>query len=382
VAPGTIPAFAILLAMTDPLYDEPRYLTELPEDLKLKRAEAARRRRLRRRLALGALLAVAGAVVALGITSLGGGSDSTTASTEAQQSQAGGSSQQATTTYPTDWKPHPGPVPILEYHAIQPPPSGAEFPQQFVPQADFQRQMQWLKDKGYEAVTLTQVETAWYEHGELPPKPIVITFDDSYLSQYVAAFPELQHLGWKGVLNLVAQGSDLPDADVKKMLDAGWELGSHSITHPDLTTLGPAELEREVAGSREILKRRFSVPVENFSYPFGLYDDTVISAVHKAGYVGAQAEVPGSATAAHPYILNRIEIELDDGLSGFTEKLRSAESGSTTTTTTTTTTYAPTTYPTTTYSATSSTTTTETPHTTTTRTTTKPGAGGTGAGGR
>jgi peptidoglycan/xylan/chitin deacetylase (PgdA/CDA1 family) len=244
--------------------------------------------------------------------------------------------------------------------------------------------MQWLKDKGYEAVTLTQVETAWYEHGELPSKPIVITFDDGYLSQYVAAFPELQHLGWKGVLNLVVQGSDLPDADVKKMLDAGWELGSHSITHPDLTTLEPAELEREVAGSREILKRRFGVPVENFSYPSGLYDDTVISAVHKAGYVGAQAEVFGSATAAHPYILNRIEIGLDDGLSGFTEKLRSAESGSTTAPTTTTTTYAPTTYPTTTYPTTSSTTTTTAPPTTTTRATTKPGAGGTkpGAGGR
>jgi peptidoglycan/xylan/chitin deacetylase (PgdA/CDA1 family) len=225
------------------------------------------------------------------------------------------------------------------------------------------------------------VESTWYEHGKLPPKPIVITFDDGYLSQYVAAFPELQHLGWKGVLNLIAQSSDLPDADVKKMLDAGWELGSHTITHPDLTTLDPAELEREVAGSRQILKRRFGVPVDSFCYPSGRYDDTVISAVHRAGYVGAQTEVAGVADAAHPYILNRIEIELDDGLSGFTEKLRSAESGSTTattTTTTTTTTYAPTTYPTTTYPTTSSTTapTTTTPRTTTTRTTTKPGAGG------
>jgi peptidoglycan/xylan/chitin deacetylase (PgdA/CDA1 family) len=366
--------------MTDPLYDEPRYLTELPEDLRLKRAAAARRRRWRRRLALGALLAVAGAVVALAVTSLGGGGGSESASTEARENQAGGGPQQATTTYPADWKPHPGPVPILEYHAIQPPVSGAESPEEFVPQADFQRQMQWLKDRGYEAVTLTKVESAWYERGKLPPKPIVITFDDGYLSQYVAAFPELQHLGWRGVLNLIAQGSDLPDADVKKMLDAGWELGSHTITHPDLTTLDPAELEREVAGSRQILKRRFGVPVDNFCYPSGRYDDTVISAVHRAGYVGAQTEIAGVADAAHPYILDRIEIGLDDGLSGFTEKLRAAESGSTIPTTTTTTTYVPTTttttYAPTTYPTTSSTTTTTTPRTTTTRTTTKPGAGG------
>ena len=153
-----------------------------------------------------------------------------------------------TPSYPADWKPHPGPVPILEYHAIQPPVPGRSFRSCSCPQADFQRQMQWLKDNGYEAVTLDQVETAWYEHGELPPKPIVVSFDDGYLSQYVAAFPELQHLGWKGVINLIAQGSDLPDADVQKMIDAGWELASHTITHADLTTLDSAQLEARGRG--------------------------------------------------------------------------------------------------------------------------------------
>ncbi len=173
-------------------------------------------------------------------------------------------------------------------------------------------------------MTLDQVEAAWYEHGELPAKPIVVSFDDGYESQYVAAFPELQHLGWKGVLNLVARDSDLPDAEVAKMLDAGWELASHTITHPDLTTLDAARLEREVAGSRRILERRFGVRVDNFCYPAGRYDDTVISAVRDAGYVGAQSEVPGLAAAAHPFILDRIEIQLDDGVPGLVSKLRSA----------------------------------------------------------
>ena len=66
------PRLATFLAMTDPLYDEPRYLTELPEDLKLKRAAAARRRRWRRRLAVAALVAVVGAVGALVAAGLGG----------------------------------------------------------------------------------------------------------------------------------------------------------------------------------------------------------------------------------------------------------------------------------------------------------------------
>ena len=173
-------------------------------------------------------------------------------------------------------------------------------------------------------MTLDQVEDAWYENGELPPKPIVVSFDDGYLSQYVAAFPVLQKLDWPGVLNLMAQGSDLPDDDVQKMLDAGWELASHTTTHVDLTTLDSTTLEREVAGSRRILEHRFGVPVDNFCYPSGRYDDTVISAVHGRGYVGAQTEIPGLADAAHPYVLDRIEILLYDGLAGFVSKLQAA----------------------------------------------------------
>lgn len=307
--------------MTDPFRDDYSYLTELPEELRERRAAAARRRRWRRRLAVAGLLAVGGAVVALAVASIGGGGSEG----GAKQAKKGSTGvQQTAPSYPANWAPHPGPVPILEYHAIQPPVPGTSLPQLFVTQADFQRQMQWLKGQGFEAVTLDQVEDAWYRNGELPPKPIVVSFDDGYLSQYVAGFLVLQRYHWPGVLNLITQGSDLPDADVKKMIDAGWELASHTITHADLTTVAPAQLEREVTGSRQILQQRFGVPVHNFCYPSGRYDDTVISAVAKAGYRGAQTEIPGMASPSHPYILDRIEIENSDGLSGFISKLQSA----------------------------------------------------------
>ena len=76
-----------------------------------------------------------------------------------------------------------------------------------------------------------------------------------------------------------------------------------------------------------MLRQRFGVPVDNFCYPSGRYDDTVISAVHRAGYVGAQTEIPGVADAAHPYILDRIEILLSDGVPGFVSKLQAAGTG-------------------------------------------------------
>lgn len=313
-----------------PFSDDPVYLTELPDELRARRAEAAKRRRWRRRLVALAVLAVLGAVAAVAIVSLTQRSDRTNAS-PAQAGQAGGGQggQPITASYPADWKPYTGPVPILGYHAIQRPVAGSDDPQQFVPQDDFVEQMKWLDENGYEAVTLDQVEDAWFKGGELPPKPVVLTFDDGYLSQYVAAFPALEHFRWPGVLNLVAEGADLPDADVRKMLDADvpWELASHTTTHPDLTTLDSAGLRREVAGSRRILQDRFGVPVNNFGYPASRYDKAVIQAVSDAGYRGATTEVPGLATSAHPYELDRIEVDVDDGLDGFVSKLKAAEAG-------------------------------------------------------
>jgi peptidoglycan/xylan/chitin deacetylase (PgdA/CDA1 family) len=311
--------------------DEPVYLTELPDDLRARRAEAARRRRWRRRIVALAIVAVLGAAAVAAVVSLGGGGGSKAASTQPQPTTGagggGGGAQSTAASYPADWAPYTGPVPILEYHAIQPPVSGATYPQLFVPQADFVEQMKWLDDHGYEAVTLDQVEDAWFKAGELPPKPVVLTFDDGYLSQYVAAFPALQHFHWPGVLNLVAKGADLPDEDVQKMIEAGWELASHTINHPDLTTLDASQLQTELAGSRKLLQGRFGVTVDNFCYPSGRYDDTVINAVRDAGYRGATSEVPGLATSANPYVLNRLEIELSDGLDGFVSKLKAAESG-------------------------------------------------------
>ncbi len=311
--------------MTDPFYDEPSYLTELPDDLKLKRAAAARRRRWRRRLAFGAMIAVAGAVVALVATSLGGEDASQPTTTDAQQTEP----QETTPTvaapaYPAGWEPHPGPVPVLSYNAIETPTSAEPFPELFVEAQDFEAQMQWLDEEGFEAVTLDQVEEAWYEKGKLPPKPIVVSFDDGYPSQYSSGFAALEKRDWPGVLNLVARGSELPDVEVEKMLDAGWELASKATTDVDLTTLDSTTLEQEVAGSRRILRRRFGVPVNNFCYPLGRYSTTVISAVHKAGYAGAQTQIAGVANASTPYIIDRIPILLSDGLEGFVSKLQSA----------------------------------------------------------
>jgi peptidoglycan/xylan/chitin deacetylase (PgdA/CDA1 family) len=226
-----------------------------------------------------------------------------------------------------DWEPHTGPVPILEYHVLGEAPADAPYPELYVERPDFRHQLEWLDEHGYEAVTLEQVEEAWYGGGTLPPKPVVLSFDDGYRPQFTFALPQLRKHGWAGVLNLKAEGSDLYESNVKAMIAAGWELAAHTIHHLDLTELGAAQLQEEVAGSRKILQDEFHVAVKNFCYPAGRFDETVIAAVEKAGYVGATTEIPGYAEGDAPYELARFEILGSSGVTGMAEDLETGEAG-------------------------------------------------------
>ncbi len=294
---------------------------------KERREEQRRRIRRRRLLAGGALAAVAAAaaiVLAVGSSGGGSGSDSNRMATQSPtaSSKSSGGGKVSNATPQADWRPYTGPVPILEYHVLGPAPAGVPYPELYVSRRDFHRQMDWLERNGYQAVTLDQVERAWYHGGTLPPKPVVLSFDDGYRPQFTYALPELRRHGWAGVLNLKAEGSDLYESNVKAMIAAGWELAAHTIHHLDLTELDAAQLHEEVAGSRAILRREYGVPVDNFCYPSGRFDPTVVAAVEAAGYVGATTEIPGYADRSHPYELDRLEILGSDGVSGLAEDLR------------------------------------------------------------
>jgi peptidoglycan/xylan/chitin deacetylase (PgdA/CDA1 family) len=283
--------------------------------------------RVRRRRA-AALIAVVAAAAALGIvlgSSLSGSSGSSSKSVasggKASASAGGASTEVRNATPQPDWKPYTGPVPILEYHVLGPAPEDAPYPELYVSRPDFHKQMDWLEEHGYEAVTLETVEAAWYHDGTLPRKPVVISFDDGYRPQFTYALPELRRHGWPGVLNLKARGSELYPSNVEAMIEAGWELAAHTINHQDLTTLGAAELKEEVAGSRAILRREYHVPVNDFCYPAGQFDETVIAAVEAAGYTTATTEIPGYAERSKPYELARLEILGSAGVSGLAEAL-------------------------------------------------------------
>jgi peptidoglycan/xylan/chitin deacetylase (PgdA/CDA1 family) len=193
-------------------------------------------------------------------------------------------------------------VPILVYHVINAQPAGSSAnPALYVPTSDFSAQMQALKANGWHAVTLDQLEAYWTRDTPLGSgKPIVITFDNGYASQYANALPVLKALGWAAVENVQLTGlppsqGGLTDAQIRSLIAAGWELDTQGLDHTDLTTLDPAQLSNDLATARQMLQSRYGVHVNWFSYPSGDYNPTVTAAVSAAGYVGATTVNPGWA---------------------------------------------------------------------------------------
>ena len=191
--------------------------------------------------------------------------------------------------------------------------------------ADFAGQVAWLAAHGYHAVTLQRVFDSWRGAATLPAKPIVFSFDDGYLSQVRNALPVLKARHWPGVLNLEVRNLQpvwgIRPPGIRKLLAAGWELDAHTLTHPDLTKVGAAQLRDEVAGSRAAIRKRFHVPVNFFCYPAGRYNDTVVAAVKAAGYLGATTTNYGLAKPSDLYTLARVRVSGTDGVKGFAAKL-------------------------------------------------------------
>lgn len=203
-------------------------------------------------------------------------------------------------------------IPILLYHRIDVSPINSRY---YVTPEKFEEQIQLLHDWEYTSITTEMLVKAITEGASLPPRPILITFDDGNLDNYTTAWPIMQKYGFTGVLYIVAGsiGTDkYMNADqIVEMYKAGWEIGSHSVSHPDLTTLAP-ELQRyEIVKSREILQTTLGIPVLTFAYPFGVNNSAVVDYVHYAGYIAGMGATGFTADQglSNLFVLQRCEIK-------------------------------------------------------------------------
>ena len=179
-------------------------------------------------------------------------------------------------------------VPILLYHRIGISPINSQY---YVPPAQFETQMQLLHDWEYTVIPLDLLVKAIKEGASLPPRPVIITFDDGDISVYTTALPIMQAYGYTGVAYIVGNymGTDgyMSADQIKELVATGWEVGSHSRSHRDLTQLDPAVQREEIVAAREVLQEQIGVPVDSFAYPFGIINNAAVDFVHFAGYTSA-----------------------------------------------------------------------------------------------
>ncbi len=224
------------------------------------------------------------------------------------------------------------PIPILMYHSI----SSFSYPQFkacIVWPTKFAEQMAYLAQCGYNTITVSQFAHALAYSGEsLPPRPIILTFDDAYTDFYTHALPILQKYGFVATLYVptsfvggtslwlkhMGEGkrSILSWSLLAEISNCGIECGAHTHTHPYLNMLPPSVAHDEIVRSRELLENYLRRPITSFAYPYGYYNAQVRAIVRATGFTSACAiRLTTSSLDDDPFALSRIAITVDTVIS-------------------------------------------------------------------
>jgi len=183
---------------------------------------------------------------------------------------------------------------LLCFHKIEAPPRRARIKGLYLSPDIFRRQIQELKEEGFEFVLPRLPENGSFL------RQVSITFDDGFVSNWEKALPCMSELGCRAINYLVAdrlgQTSDwegreggeadqlMNESQIKEWLSVGNWIGAHTCTHPRLSLLSHEQAKEEIFSSKKKLEDRFGLPVEHFAYPYGDYSQTTVELVREAGF--------------------------------------------------------------------------------------------------
>ena len=215
-------------------------------------------------------------------------------------------------------------IPILLYHHIGISPIDSRY---YVPPEKFEQEIKVLYDMNYTSITVEKLVQAITLGRELPAHPILITFDDGHVDNYTNAFPIMQKYGFTGVLYIVTNYLGTPGYlnryQILEMYKAGWEVGSHTMNHYDLTKLTPEQQRREIAGSKKELEDVLGIDILTIAYPFGAKNKSILGAARAAGYIAAMGAegYTDSQGDSNLFNLQRVEIKSSEDAKSFTRFL-------------------------------------------------------------
>ncbi|MDD5644941.1 MAG: polysaccharide deacetylase family protein [bacterium] len=214
-------------------------------------------------------------------------------------------------------------VRVLMYHKISR--CGAKKEKLRVSPEDFRCQIQYLKEKGYKSISIREFKEYFEGKRRFDFKPVVLSFDDGYNDNYLNAVPVLREYGFSAIFFIATAyvgKSNLWDVrhkseeesmmgwdEIKRLCEQGFEIGSHTVTHADLTKLSREELIKELKVSKSVLEEKLNVEIMAVSYPFGHYNGEVMSIASEAGYsLGIATRHGINALSDDPFEVKRILI--------------------------------------------------------------------------
>lgn len=224
-------------------------------------------------------------------------------------------------------------APILMYHGVGWE-QGDDWPRELIIKPTlFAKQLEYLQHEGYNILSVQQL-AQHLQQGSLPGKCVALTFDDGYKNNYTQALPLMQQYGAKGTFfvinNDIGKPDNMNEAELKAMLAAGMEIGSHTMNHAPLAKIDPKYLPWELASSRYFLKKQLDqYVVRTLAYPNGSYNEAIIKAAQEYGfYYGVTGRVGVNTPASFkqaPMELYRVNImDQGDGLQSFKRRLEQA----------------------------------------------------------
>lgn len=194
-----------------------------------------------------------------------------------------------------------GRIPILMYHEIS---SGPDC--MWVEVNDFRAQMQYLHDRGYQTLTLSQAGEMLAGHFDTS-KMVVLTFDDGYDTFYNQAWPILEEFHQTATVFVITDLVGSPEymnwEQIKHLASQGVEIGGHTCSHPLLPDLPDSGVQTEIMQGKKEIEAHIGVVITSFCYPTGKYNDQVVQTVKQAGFTEAVTMVQREASSADNLLL-------------------------------------------------------------------------------
>jgi len=200
-------------------------------------------------------------------------------------------------------------IPVLMYHHIKTntDPSNKIEAGLDLPPEQFEQEMASLNQKGYQTLNISQLFQTDQEN------KIVLTFDDGYKDIITNAYPILHKYNYTATVYIISDFAGRDDYlnwdDIRTLKNSGWEIGSHTVSHYDLTRIPLDQAQSEITQSKAKIETELGITISSFCYPSGKYNADIIKLVQQAGYQNSTTTKAGRSNAQQSaFELKRVRI--------------------------------------------------------------------------